>query len=64
MKKYTTPELETLALDTIDVITASARVIANDKINEALAAADLEAASSTQQVAQAVKDMANNTWSW
>ena len=64
MKKYTTPEIETLALDTIDVITASARVIANDKINEALAAADLAGAGEIQQISQAVKDMASNTWSW
>lgn len=64
MKKYTTPEIETLALDTIDVITASARVIAEGKINEALAAAQLESASEIQQISQAVKDMANNRWSW
>lgn len=64
MKKYTTPEIETLALDTIDVITASARILAADKIDEALAAANLAEASSTQQIAQAVKDMASNTWSW
>ena len=64
MKKYTTPEIETLALDTIDVITASARVIAEDKINEALNEAGLAQASDVQQISQAVKDMSTNLWSW
>lgn len=64
MKKYTTPEIETLALDTIDVITASARIIAANKIEQALTDAKLDQAGEVQQISQAVKDMAENTWSW
>lgn len=62
MKKYITPEIETLALDTVDVITGSVEQYAADKIAEALGSEDLK--GDVAQLSQTVKDMAQNTWSW
>ncbi len=62
MKKYITPEIETLALDTVDVITSSVKDLAAEKVSEALGNAELK--GEVAQLSQAVKDMATNTWSW
>lgn len=62
MKKYITPEIETLALDTVDVITGSVETFAAEKIAEALGSEDLK--GEVAQLSETVEQMSNNTWSW
>lgn len=60
MKKYITPEIEALALDTVDIITNSVFEYAAEDI-----AAELSVnKEDVQTLTQAVKDMTSNKWSW
>lgn len=62
MKKYNTPVIETLALETIDVIAASGVVVAAAQLAEQLADAGVTGA----QVIEMSEDIAKmgNKWSW
>ena len=61
MKKYNTPIIEALALETIDVIAASGAAVAATKLAEAL-----NDGTSSEQVVQMGQDIAKmgNYWSW
>lgn len=64
MKKYNTPIIEALALETIDVIAASGEVYAANKLAAELTAAGVE--TSADQITQMGQDIARmgNKWSW
>lgn len=59
MKKYNTPEIEALALETIDVIATSG----DDAAKKALTESYADYASATIQDGGDLKDFAN-TWTW
>ena len=64
MKKYNTPVIETLALETIDVIAASGEVLAATKLAEELTNAGVTtSAGEIQQMGQDIAKMGNK-WSW
>lgn len=62
MKKYVKPEIEALALETIDVIATSGDgyQLAADKLVEEYG---ISTVNSTQ-ISQTLKDIKSNTWSW
>lgn len=64
MKKYNTPVIEALALETIDVIAASGEAYAAKKLADALSTADTTVqASEIMQMGQDIARMGNK-WSW
>lgn len=64
MKKYNTPVIEALALETIDVIAASGEAYAATKLADELTAAGVTTtAGEIQQMGQDIAKM-GNSWSW
>lgn len=60
MKKYVKPEIEALALETIDVIATSAtQTLANE-----LAAQYSLNLKETTQLSETLSEIKSNTWSW
>lgn len=61
MKKYVKPEIEALALETIDVIATSATTVA--LANELAEQYSLNLQETTQ-ISETLTQIKNNTWSW
>lgn len=60
MKVYNKPEIETLALEMIDVITASGKDYAREQVLAALGGDD----TNLTEMDKALQEMQTNTWSW
>lgn len=63
MKKYNTPVIEALALETIDVIAASGEAYAAKKLADKLAEAGVADQSAVIEMGQDIAKMGHN-WSW
>ena len=59
MKKYNKPEIETLALETVDVIETSGKFAAQGALNEKFGGTVATTATIEQNIAQM-----NNDWQW
>ncbi len=60
MKVYNKPEIETLALEMIDVITASGQELAREQVLAALGGDE----TNLTEIDKTLAEMQQNTWSW